>query len=288
MLPAVCSCLLACASFSLFDFSSPDLSQWIRDIGNFDYNLFGAFVSGSFNAFVYGQSAYNTVLWTMKIELLGSMLIYALCRNIDEPKIPISSVVTLLLVISLSWTKLISLSTCIGILCFLGGYYFYRLGIKISTHLATILLVLGLYLAGAHNTSASYKFINQILGAYSYSLCNFLSSFFIVYAILFNEKFSDFFSHKAFIFLGKVSFSVYLIHITMISTLGVALFRTSSTLGFSFLTSALFASFLTIVATYTAAIFFYKLVDLNSLKISNFFATYTLQNLYPREGRRSG
>jgi len=112
----------------------------------------------------------------------------------------------------------------------------------------------------------------RIIGTDTYMFCNFLSGFFIVYAIIYNAKLSNMFSGKIPVFMGKVSFSVYLIHMPILSVLGVVLFNViyQSTGLFDF--SAIASSVITIVFIYIASFVFYKYIDSKGMMISNFFA----------------
>jgi len=257
------------------------LSDWINNYGNNqDYSFIGAAYSGIIDVFfLSGRSSYNPVLWTMKIELFGSFVIYILCLNRMIFKIPFLVGVVFILTATLTIYEIISTNLCLGLSSFYGGYLFSIYGKKVPFIIAAILAMCGLYLAGAHNTSLSYSFIYKILGEYTYNLCNFISGFFIVYSIIFNDKFESIFSKKTPVFMGKVSFSVYLIHLPILSTLGVFLFNFlyQSTSMYNF--SAISSSILTIAFIYCCSLLFYKYIDLNGMKMSNSFANYFIGKL---------
>ena len=95
MIPALFSSIVAFILFSFVDYqdiSHPllvgpfsDGSLWGSEAvyGNFDYTFEEALLSGAIDEFfLSGSSLYNPVLWTMKIELIGSFLIYLLCATV--------------------------------------------------------------------------------------------------------------------------------------------------------------------------------------------------------------
>jgi len=83
MIPELTSCLIAFVFFLIFDVTSPNLSERINKYGAGEYSFSGAIYSGLIDVFfVSGQSAYNPVLWTMKIELIGSFVIYYLFKSL--------------------------------------------------------------------------------------------------------------------------------------------------------------------------------------------------------------
>ena len=280
MIPVLTSCLIAYASFCIFDITNNDLGDWIKRLGsNKDYSLVDAVYSGMIDVFLSGKSAYNIVLWTMKIELIGSFIIYILCLNRMTLKIPLLlggvGVVTFIAIA----LNIINDELGLGLTSFFGGYLLSIYGRKISYQVALIIAALGVYLGGAHNTSSSYSLLHNFLGPYTYLLCNFMSGFFIVYAIIFNDKLNHLFSGKISTFMGKVSFSVYLIHIPILSTLGIFLFNTIFHSTGNYNLSAISASILSIIFIYAASLLFYKNIDSKGMMISNYFSNYVINKL---------
>ncbi|WP_281561714.1 acyltransferase [Thalassomonas sp. RHCl1] len=277
MLPALISCLLAVTIFQFVGMPGSDMIHSINNYGDFDYSLTGALYNGTIDTFfLSGQSLYNPVLWTMKVELLGSFIIYFLCMNKASFNIPFLSIISLVILLALTGLKLIGTGLTAGLVAFYGGYYFCRYGRMIPLKIAIPLLLTGLYLAGAHNGSSSYALIESIVGQKTYILGNFLSGFFLVYAVIFSDRINGVFSGKLPVFMGKVSFSVYLIHLPLLSTLGFYLFELSFGYSNSYHLSALSASVLTVAVVYLGAVYFYKYVDLTGMKISNLFAKSVL------------
>lgn len=278
MIPALASCLIAYLAISLFDITGPQLSDWINGYGkNQNYSALGAIYSGAIDVFfLSGRSSYNPVLWTMKIELLGSFIVYLLCLNRATLKMPFLTGFAFIITASLMLLRVLEPDLALGFMSFFGGYLFSIYGRKISNKLALVFAIFGLYFAGAHNTSFSYTFIHFFLGDYTYKLCNFMSGFFIVYAIIFNDGLNKLFSGRLSVFMGKVSFSVYLVHMPILSTFGVLLFNALYRATGIYDLAAVISSVLSIFVIYFLSQFFYQNIDSKAMIISNSFAKYAL------------
>jgi len=282
MIPAATSTILAYLAFEFITVDRSSFTGWVADYGNFSYSFLGALYNGAIEVFfLSGKSSYNHVLWTMKIELFGSFFIFFLCIL----KIKISSnsnlVRFIVFLFSIIIIQLISSSIIfgLGLLSFLIGYALYVYGKVISLKLSIVLLVIGLYLAGAHNDSASYWIITKIIGDRIYLACNFLSGIIIVYAIIFNHTLNTVFSSQICVFMGKVSFSVYLIHMPVIATLGVFYFNLLNKGFLSYELAAMISSLLVIITTYLFAIIYFKCIDHPGMKISNKFSKSILKSV---------
>jgi peptidoglycan/LPS O-acetylase OafA/YrhL len=269
MLPALCSCLFAFCLYKMAQPSSEYLTSWVNGFGNMELTLFGALYNGTVDVFfLSGKSDFNPVLWTMKIELLGSFLIYFLCFNYSRNLVPFLSLGAFFLIVFLTKFRLIELELGFGLAAFIIGYAFSRKGVEVSFSVSISLLFVGLYFAGAHNSSWSYTGLYSLLGDYTYYYCNFVSGFFIVYAILFNKKINVLFSSRAMENLGRLSFSIYLVHLPLLGIIGVASFNIFYSYIGSYILSAIVASVTSIFITYIVSEVFYEYVDKKGLRFS--------------------
>lgn len=131
---------------------------------------------------------------------------------------------------------------------------------------AIFLILLGGYLASAHNTSWSYTFLYKLMGKYTYEFCNFISGFVIVYLILFNAKLSNLFSGHFRLSLGRFLFQCILSIYRYFSTVGVYIFELIVNYTAMYDVAAFASSILfSIIITYILSCYFYKYVDLNSI-----------------------
>mgnify|MGYP003599671239 CR=1 FL=1 len=277
MIPALFSCLIAFIiySFVLHIPTPQHLSPWFYNQIVSTPNFLESLRSGSIDAFFLGKSAYNNVLWTMSIELSGSLLIYIfMYLNIRTNKTLATSlfIATILLIAPFS-TKYAG-----GFFCFWVGFYIYIYDFKIrSFWLSASALLLGLYLAGVHYGSNSYAWVDYLLKQRSYLAGNIIAGILIVWSLYSCEAFQRILTQKWLIWLGKKSFSIYLLHMPLMILASYTLFDIlNKTFGYDM--AALLMT-LTVLITTIAASSFFSFVDdyavsfskITGLKASNLF-----------------
>lgn len=59
-------------------------SSWLRDLWNFVPSLPDALYHATLGVYITGESQYNTVLWTMQTELVGSFLAFAMLLSVGR------------------------------------------------------------------------------------------------------------------------------------------------------------------------------------------------------------
>lgn len=286
MIPTLVSCVLAYLSFSYFLTDKTMLSSWIQNFGSFNFTFLGAIYNGTVESFLFGKSSYNFVLWTMQIELLGSFLIFGILffgekYNSWTYYSILSKFTIIIFFLLLVVANIISSKLGLGLVALLIGHMFYLYGKNINSFFLIPLFILGLYFASIHNESSSYSMITSVFGTYSYELFNFLSSIFIIYSVIFSKKLNTFFSAKIFIFMGKVSFSVYLIHLILISTFSIYIFNMFSK-DLNYALSSILSSIITVIVIYIFSFLYYKYIDKQGMIISETIVT-KLMNLNIRK-----
>lgn len=286
MLPSLGSCILLWLAFTYAQPNGTHLSEWIDVMGEQIHTPFwDSLFDGSIRVFWLGYSQYNWVLWTMKIELVGSLLVFILLYA-KLKRYSLLWVTPLALLLSymllhmvpfdatafnnLKWMDLVEqnlemLSFLIGMLVF----FKYRL---LSNPLCFALLALGLYCAGVHDNSASYSWLNEGLGGRTYNLLNFLAGPLIVVSILMNKTLAEFFSTKIPVYLGKISFAAYLNHLLIIYIIGIPCFNWLSSLHMSYTIAALITCVVVIAMTVVVSEIYYRLVDKSAMKFSGLLA----------------
>ncbi|MDO7392275.1 acyltransferase [Acinetobacter baumannii] len=261
-IPAIISVLIYWTVFH-FELNTSNASIWSAKIGSNIGSILDAFFDGSIRAFVFGRSNYNWVLWTMQTEFIGSLVVFIFSyffiknRNLALLWLPLSVLLSALL---------ISISFSFGIACFVIGVLFYLYGRKISFISGLFMLLFGLYLAGIHNSSYSYQWIHNILGDKAYNLISIISAPLIVYSILMNDKISQLLDKKSLVYLGKLSFSIYLLHFLVIYLIALPLYNFLLP-NFDFLISSIIACVSTILITLLISVPFSNNVDDLSIKV---------------------
>lgn len=264
-IPALVSCLLNYLVLSVVDIDTSHLSPWIQDYAHSFGTFLNAVYQGAIGAFVFGEAPINFVLWTMQIELLASLGLFALMYAYHNHSKYIFYTLSLLLPLLF---MPVSLKLGLGMCAFIGGMYLYLYGHKLPSYLAVPSLIVGLYFAGIHKTSLSYSMIMEIAGDKAYHLLNFVSGFLIVYAVLFNDTISKFLDKKPLVMLGKLSFSIYLIHVIILYAISIPLFNILNNF-FGYNIAALLSSFCSIVLILIFANYYSKYVDDLAIKVAN-------------------
>jgi peptidoglycan/LPS O-acetylase OafA/YrhL len=292
MLPALGSCLLLWLAFGYVQPNGIYLAEWIDIFGSEYYgSLADTVYDGMIRTFWNGYSAYNWVLWTMKIELIGSLLVfgllYARLKNFSFYwTAPIGLLLSYIAIRMLPFTGIdhfAHLSVMdvmeknLEMLCFLFGMLIFFKFRLLGNAVSVVLLLIGLYCAGVHNNSWSYQWIYQWLGDRSYNILNFLSGIFIVSAILMNQSLSKVFSTKIPVYLGKISFAAYLNHLLIIYVIGIPVFNYLYRLKLDYLVAVSISLSIIVLCTVLFSELYYRLVDKKSMQFSNTLASLLIK-----------
>jgi peptidoglycan/LPS O-acetylase OafA/YrhL len=229
-----------------------------------NYTLLQCLYEGFIGSFLFGQANTNFVLWTMQVELFASFMLFALLYVYTINK---KLFVFLSLIAPLPFI-LISSPALLGAYGFVAGSFLFLYGKKIPTHIAMILLIVGLYCAGINETSQSYQLFSA-LGTKAYILLNFLSGLLIVSSVLLNDKISASLNKKSLVKLGELSFSIYLLHLPLICLIAVPVFNLIFTKSNSYLLAALLAALACIIFVLFSANFYSKYIDQLSIRVAN-------------------
>lgn len=262
-IPAIFSCLLMWVVLH-FSVDLENVSEWFRSVGAKTPNLLEAIYSGAIGSFIFGEAKYNPVLWTMQIELLGSLIVYLICFFQKNNIIKYA-----LVVISILASMSLSFMAFLGILSFILGHFLYFFSRRIPEFICIFLFVVGLYFCGAHNESASYTVFSKILGERTYNILNFFGGGLIVFASIKSNIIDNFFNKNILLSLGKLSFSIYLVHIPIMYILGVPIFNIFLNEGFNFVASALISIFISLLFTIALSVFYSRYIDDFAIRFSN-------------------
>lgn len=321
MLPALGSCVLLWLAFYSMQPDGQYVSAWLDALGS---EVSGSEVTGSASlssltdalydgvvrTFWYGWSQYNWVLWTMKFELVGSLLIFGLLYARYVPaktlnrlglesyvarSVLMTGLLIFLLILSYvslrmtpfdsnsltEWSALDILENMLEIVAFLLGmllfFYYQVLSELMNNWLAFTLLALGLYCAGVHDSSVCYRWLNPWLDGRTYNLLNFIAGSFIVSAVLMNTRLAGLFSTRIPVYLGRISFAAYLNHLLIIYVVGLPLFNLLHQWQISYAISALLSCTAVIGVTIAFSEVYYRVVDQNTLRFSAWLAQTLLR-----------
>lgn len=274
MIPALTSCLIFWAVIKVVHVDSHLVGMWLQAFATQNFNFVHVIFEGTIGAFFISESDINWVLWTMTIELLGSFALFFLLYLYHYKKNLFWLGSLLVPCIAFLWK---GQGFSFGVTSFILGCYIYLYAKPLKNSTAIILLVIGLYLAGAHNTSASYHWLYQFIGEKTYDYCNFLAGFLIVYSVLMSSALSKGLDHPFLVWLGKLSFSIYLMHLLMLYLVCIPLFNLLSSWHWNYSVAAICSALTAILVTLFVADLYSRYVDQFAINFSNRFADRILK-----------
>ncbi|WP_341900264.1 acyltransferase [Fluviicola taffensis] len=222
------------------------------------------------DVFLNNDNRYNAVLWTMTIEFLGSLLLFSFLALMGNNKKTILLHILVAAVILCTDKKFYAafiLGSLISKL-FVDGFSFPKGWKGISIKL--VLLITGVYFSSYPQGFFTEQSIWKPLAwscTNSYDLFHVLGAFCILFVICFDRNFIRFFSIKPFLYLGKISFSFYLLHLAVMCSLGCFIFLQLWKPGTYFVPFLI--SFLASMAvSFLVSHFYYQFVDKAGIRFS--------------------
>lgn len=194
-------------------------TAWFAGFNFFDPSFGKMLYESLLGCFLFGSNDYNGVLWTLQMLFLGAYLDYILAAFVSHLRwryVIYAAVAALLL-------RSDFLGIFLGyVLCdFMHSEWKLRDMLCQSRLLNWILLVMGLYFMSY--PSAGFGYEGTIWGILPFVFVNYYHIFGVlcfVFAVLNLELVQRFFSLGVFQYLGKISYSLYLIHFLVIATFG--------------------------------------------------------------------
>ncbi|BFH17860.1 acyltransferase [Paenibacillus dendritiformis] len=216
--------------------------------------------------FTYG-SQYNPVLWTMTYELFGSFLIFAFLLLLGKRKLRFAVYALLIWLWMDSYYLGFVLGMLLSDLKHSGRNWLAALN---RPWINAVFVLVGIYL-GSFPYWAPQGTIYSILvweapGFSFFEFYHVIGSFLILAALLNSSRMQTLFNRKPFAYLGKISFSLYLVHFTIICSLGSYIFlQLHSVLPYGM--SVLLTMLNTLPVIFAAAHLFERFVDANTLAL---------------------
>lgn len=228
-----------------------------------------------------GNGTFNYVLWTINIEFFGSIMVYALLALM-------SSRLTMLRIVCL----VISVCGIHSGVPFVWGIGLFAVGVFLATFDVVhegatirkagsyILLIVGVYLYGFNSESASYALVNHVLDYANDKglqltkgfIVSIIGTIMIMTCFVISMQPLKFLELRFFQWLGRLSFSVYLIH-----TIILAIIAPLVITRFSFsLTSIMICAIAVVPITLAVSCLFSKYIDEVAISKSGPIATSIL------------
>jgi len=261
--------LLLFNGFYLDKISDLTFTQINTNYSIINKEFFSMLYTGLYGTFFAWDSTYNPVLWTITYEFFGSFLIYFFLLLFGVKNIRKFIYIILIFIFYQSYF----LAFILGLLI-CDVYHNYNdlnlFFLKKKPVIWTLFLI-GLFLG-------SYPYIDVTKTMYSYfnityininwfMLYHIIGACFIMISILNISPIQRLLSHHIFLFLGKISFSIYLLHFTILCSLTSYLFANFYSI-FSYNWSAFISFILSLVVLFISSYFMYKYIDINAIRWS--------------------
>lgn len=198
-------------------------SAWLAGFNRCEPEMLSAVKEALIGCFFFGTNQYNGVLWTIPFLFLGAILVYVCALVFGDKK----------------WRY--AVYALLGAALFLTDYAGIFLGFVLCDVMHTqpkltewmkkqkillwLIFAAGLYLssypsAGAHLQGTVYGLIPVVM-VVPYHLVGALM---LVFSVVLLNPLQKFFGLPVFVKLGKISYSLYLVHFPVIATAGCGLF----------------------------------------------------------------
>ncbi len=240
-------------------------TYWFGSLWNMNPDFFKMLKEGVYSSlFTGGTLSYNPVLWTMIIEFMGSIVVFAILAlfGSSAKRFLIYGLLIIIIHVGFIPAFIIGLALC---------DYYHSEERKSSPSISVLMiLVFALYIGSYQRIEVNsiwsiFNFISETDKSYPYIIA---ASFFL-FAVINSNVLKRFFSTGIMQFFGKISFSVYLLHLLVIGSLGSFLFNYF----FGAMHISYIFSFVLMITLSSAAIvglsyLMYRYIDLSGIRFS--------------------
>lgn len=255
--------LLAIAAAFLNDMA---LAQWPA-------YLLSAAREGVYGSFLFGDNQHNSVAWTMQVELLGSLALFVYLLAFGRFKWGwIAGVV-----LCAALMARLPLMGCFFALFICGAYLGRVARFAAKPVVAALMLAVGFYLGGYDSPSLAYRHVVEWANILQFEykiVLNWpvvipgLGAVLMVWALLGGSLISRPFASRLCVWLGKISFALYLTHTLVLMLVSKPLLHLTEPYA-GYVGAAIFASLVCLALSMAVAAVFYRLFDKPSVQWAN-------------------
>lgn len=236
---------------------------------NFQPSFLSALKSGIWNVlFTKSLGGYNGPLWTMRPEFYGSLSCFLLFLLFNKFKFRHSIYCLIILLsffINTPWLTTFILGF---IICDLShsSEILKKTTLNIKNRLTKLPLT-------TISLCVLWIILTELTGFNSFQYSNAITSTLLVCVIMYSSKLQKLFELKPILWLGKTSFSIYLLHWPILCSLGSYIYITS---GLPRNINVMFSSSISILSILIIAVIYSKVIDQSSIIIANKIARKSL------------
>jgi peptidoglycan/LPS O-acetylase OafA/YrhL len=245
-------------------------SGWFANSWNFDPSLIQALYSGTIGIFVEGGSAFDNVLWTMITEFAGSFIVFAFVLLFGTSKHRWISYILVSIFTFNTWFLPFILGMALADLQASG-----RLE-KLKKKLWIIGALIGAVIFGSFPVTSTsttmYNILNQQIFTnirIDYSVLYLtIGATLLILAILISKRLSNLLQKPRVSVLGKYTFSLYLVHVPILFTVGALSFLALNPyVGYNVAVLVTMLIYIPVIAI--ATVLFERYVDAPAVKFSS-------------------
>ncbi len=221
----------------------------------------------------------NPVLWTMKVEFAGSLLVFGFWANVGRARWrwPMAAMVAVLAIVFWRFGALNSLFT-VSVLC---GSFIARFCVsgRLLPLPASALITLGLFCGCLNYTGMFGGWLppTAIFGVRLLDVLNIAGSILVVLGVAASPAWRTVLDKPWLRWLGRLSFPLYLVHFPLFSSVGTGIFLVAQPLGYA---SACWLAFIGWAsATFVTAGIFARLADEPAQQAARHFSSMVLARL---------
>lgn len=246
-------------------------SVWLGEQYQVPFTLKDVVLSSFVKVLFVGDSTFSTAFWMLHKLFTGSFLAYMIgIVAIGRFKDKIIIFFLLLAGIYISSGDYLLACFVFGALLSYMIVFFSKPQIKLPVFFYLVLIVFALFLGGYPtygNPDNVYHFLDYCLSPFSNTiqpanLCHCIGAFLLILGIHNIGIFKKFLSAKIFDYMGKISFSVYLVHIPILLSLSMHLFKFFIS-KMSYFAAVFIVFLITLAVTAVSAWLFYIIFEKN-------------------------
>jgi peptidoglycan/LPS O-acetylase OafA/YrhL len=211
-------------------------ADWLKSMLPNTLKVSQLFKEGLYSCFVH-NSRYYQVLWTMPTELANSFLVLFLALALNNVKHQTKLTVALLLVQFFVLQEYYSIAFVSGMLIARLQVQETRFGVFFSkTWVKALCTALGLYFGSYPFTGYQGAVANSIYApisffeTYPHIISYFIGSTFLFLFLLHAPNLQSLLSRKVFLFYGRISFMLYLLHFLLLLTIIPSIYQSTHSL----------------------------------------------------------